>query len=66
MVPNSSLFAAGQGVKEVSAQDNETKSIFAQADIQLTDKINALVGVSYIEDEKSVSYSQVNTDVFFL
>tara|TARA_B100001175_G_scaffold317153_1_gene333082 strand:- start:2667 stop:5093 length:2427 start_codon:yes stop_codon:yes gene_type:complete len=63
-IPDSLLFGAGQGTTEVATQDNTTKSIFAQADIQLTDKINALVGVSYIEDEKSVSYSQVNTDVF--
>ena len=58
------LFAAGQGTTEVATQDNITKSIFAQADIQLTDTLNALIGVSYIEDEKTVSYNQVNTDVF--
>ena len=64
MVPNSSLFAAGQGVKEVSAQDNETKSIFAQFDVKVSDKLNALIGVSYIEDKKTVSINQANTDVF--
>ena len=64
MVPNSSLFAAGQGVKEVSAQDNETKSIFAQFDLKVSDKLNALIGVSYIEDKKTVSINQANTDVF--
>lgn len=63
-VPNASLFAAGQGVKEVSAQDNVTKSIFAQFDVKVSDKLSALIGVSYIEDEKTVSINQVNTDVF--
>ena len=63
-IPDSMLFAAGQGTTEVANQDNSTKSIFAQADIQLTDTLNALIGVSYIEDEKTVSYNQVNTDVF--
>jgi len=41
---------------EISTQDNTTKSIFAQLDIKLTDKLSAIVGASYIEDEKSVSY----------
>lgn len=63
-IPDSLLFGAGQGTTEVATQDNTTKSIFAQADIQLSDKLNALIGASYIEDEKSVSYNQVNTDVF--
>ena len=34
-IPNSMLFAAGQGVKEFSTQDNSTTSIYAQLDIQL-------------------------------
>ena len=34
-IPNSMLFAAGQGVKEFSTQDNTTTSIYAQLDIQL-------------------------------
>jgi len=63
-IPNSMLFAAGQGVKEFSTQDNSTTSIYAQLDISLSDKLNALIGASYIEDEKSVSINQVNTDIF--
>ena len=30
----------------------------------ISDKLNILVGVSYLEDEKTVSYNQVNTDFF--
>tara|TARA_B100001250_G_scaffold345843_1_gene315430 strand:- start:75 stop:2372 length:2298 start_codon:yes stop_codon:yes gene_type:complete len=63
-IPNSMLFAEGQGVKEFSTQDNTTKSIFAQLDITISDRLNALIGASYIEDEKTVSVNQVNTDVF--
>tara|TARA_B100001109_G_C18857999_1_gene472624 strand:- start:104 stop:2533 length:2430 start_codon:yes stop_codon:yes gene_type:complete len=63
-IPNSMLFAEGQGVKEFSTQDNSTKSIFAQLDISISDKLNALIGASYIEDEKTVTINQVNTDVF--
>lgn len=62
-LPDASLFAAGQGGTESATQDNETTSIFGQLDIQLTDKLSAIVGVSYMEDEKTVSYNQVNTDV---
>ena len=39
-------------------------SLFAQVDIQVSEKLNALLGVSYIEDEKEVSYNQINTAVF--
>ena len=63
-IPNSLLFAEGQGVNEISTQDNSTKSIFAQLDIKLSDKLSAIVGASYIEDEKSVSVNQTNTDIF--
>ena len=63
-IPNSMLFAEGQGVNEISKQDNKTTSIFAQLDIKVSDNLNALIGASYIEDEKTVSVNQVNTDVF--
>ena len=63
-LPDSLMFAAGQGNTETATQDNSTKSIFAQFDIQLTEKLNAIIGASYMEDEKSVSYNQINTAVF--
>ena len=63
-IPNSMLFAEGQGVNEISRQDNKTISIFTQLDINLTDNLNAIIGASYIEDEKTVSVNQVNTDIF--
>jgi outer membrane receptor protein involved in Fe transport len=57
------LFASGQGGTETATQDNTTTSIFAQVDIQLTDKLSVIIGASYMEDEKTVAYSQINTDV---
>ena len=63
-IPNSMLFAEGQGVNEISRQDNKTISIFTQLDINLTDNLNAIIGASYIEDKKTVSVNQVNTDIF--
>lgn len=62
-IPDSSLFASGQGGTESATQDNSTISIFTQIDINLSDKLDAIVGVSYMEDKKTVSYSQVNTGV---
>ncbi len=62
-IPDALLFANGQGGTETATQDNTTTSIFAQVDIQLTDKLSAIIGASYMEDEKTVAYSQINTDV---
>ena len=63
-IPDALLFGAGQGNTETATQDNSTISLFAQADIQITDRLNALVGLSYIEDKKTVSYNQINTGIF--
>ena len=63
-LPNSLLFGAGQGNTETATQDNSTVSLFAQVDIQLNDKLNAILGMSYMEDKKEVSYNQINTAVF--
>ena len=62
-IPDSLLFASGQGGTESATQDNTTTSIFGQLDIKLSEKLSAIIGVSYMEDEKTVSYSQINTDV---
>ena len=63
-IPNELLFAEGQGVNEISTQDNSTKSLFAQLDIKISDKLSLIAGASYIEDEKTVSVNQTNTDIF--
>jgi outer membrane receptor protein involved in Fe transport len=63
-LPNGTIFPAGAGNTETATQDNTSTSIFMQADYNITDKLNILVGVSYLEDEKTVSYNQVNTDFF--
>ena len=62
-LPDSSLYATGQGGTESATQDNSTLSLFGQLDINITEKMNAIIGVSYMEDEKSVSYNQINTAV---
>ena len=62
-LPSGAIYGEGQGGTETASQDNETTSLFMQLDYNVTDSLNALVGVSYIEDEKTVAYSQVNTAV---
>ena len=62
--PAGSFFAQGQGVNGNATQDNTTKSVFAQLDIKLNDRLNAILGLSYIEDIKKVAYSESSTGVF--
>ncbi len=59
-----SFFAAGTGSREKFTQDNTSYSLFAQGDYQLTDRLTATLGVSYISDEKTVTGSAVNDDLF--
>ncbi|MDG0971850.1 MAG: TonB-dependent receptor [Porticoccaceae bacterium] len=52
------FYASGQGVVDSAEQSNESLSIFAQADIKLNDKLSLLLGVSRLDDDKEVSFSQ--------
>ena len=63
-LPNGTIFPAGAGNTETATQDNTSTSIFMQIDYDISDKMNMLVGLSYLEDEKTVSYNQINTDFF--
>ena len=62
-LPAGILYAPGQGVDGTATQDNTTQSIFAQFDIKLTERLDAILGLSYIEDSKTVSYNEINTGV---
>ena len=64
MLPPNTLFAPGTGVVETASQDNEAYSIFGQIDYDLTDRVVLTLGLNYTNDEKEVSLSQVNTDVY--
>ncbi len=55
---------AGQGTFEQRGQDNTSWSIFANADLEFTDRLVGTFGVSYIDDEKQAFFRQRNTDVF--
>ncbi len=63
-LPGGTFFAAGQGVRETGKQDDQTLSIFAQADWEISDRAVVTIGVNYTDVEKDISVSQINTDVF--
>lgn len=46
------------------AQENESFSLFANFDYEVTDRLTLTVGGAYVEDEKNVSASTTNNDVF--
>lgn len=53
-----------KGTTEVFSQDNESMSIFAQVEYEVTEKLTATLGFSYFEDEKSVTMKHENTTWF--
>lgn len=63
-LPAGTLFASGQGVRETASQDDQTLSIFAQADFLLTDKLTITLGANYTDVDKNGALSQANTDLF--
>ena len=63
-VPSAAIFAAGQGSTGYFTQETETTTFFGQVDINLTDRLSAILGASYIEDNKIATGRDVNTDIF--
>jgi outer membrane receptor protein involved in Fe transport len=58
------FFAAGQGTLDFAGQDDETLSLFGQADWHVTDRVTLTGGLNYTEVEKDAFVNQINTDVF--
>ena len=52
------FYVPGQGILDSAEQSNQSLSFFAQADIQLSDQLSLLLGVSRLDDDKEVSFSQ--------
>ncbi len=63
-LPAGTFFANGQGVIETAGQDDQTYSLFAQADWDIGDRTVLTLGVNYTNVEKNARVSQVNTDSF--
>ena len=62
--PTGTFFEPGTGVLETATLDNETYSVFGQASFDLTPRTQLTLGFNYLDDEKDVTLSQVNDDVF--
>ena len=63
-LPFGTFFQDGTGVEDFATQDNQTYSIFGQLDFRLSDRLTATVGLNYLDDEKEVSLTQLNSDTF--
>ncbi|MEM1439203.1 MAG: TonB-dependent receptor [Pseudomonadota bacterium] len=63
-IPAGTFFAQGAGVMEMATQDNQALSFFTTLDWYLTDRTTLTVGLNYTNDEKDVTVSQNNSDVF--
>ncbi|MEM8941918.1 MAG: TonB-dependent receptor [Pseudomonadota bacterium] len=64
-IPAGASFAEGTGfIDERSTQDDETLSLFAQADYEITEGLVVTLGVNYTEVEKDVSVNIVSNDIF--
>jgi len=63
-VPSGQFFAAGQGLTEAYRLKNDAWSIFAQADLEITDRLTATGGINYTHDRKRFSANVDSTDVF--
>jgi iron complex outermembrane receptor protein len=58
------FFAPGQGQETFADQDDDTLSLFAQVDYDLSDSLVLTAGINYTEVEKTVSLSSTNSDLF--
>ena len=64
-VPAGTFLATNQGFpSEVYALDDDTLSLFAQADYDLSDALTLTVGLNYTQSDKEASANLVSTDVF--
>lgn len=64
MVPNGTFFAPGLGFFDNFRFKDEAFSIFAQVDLELTDRLTLTGGVNYTHDEKRASSNTFSTDTF--
>ncbi len=63
-LPAGTFYGAGQGLTEVSTMDNQALSLFAQVDFDIGERTTLTLGANYTEDEKDVTFSSTQTDVF--
>ncbi len=61
-LPPGTLAASGQGIVDSITQKNTAWSLFGTVDFHVTDRLTATVGLSYLEDEKTVTMNATSTD----
>lgn len=59
-----SFFQAGNGSFNSVGQNNESVSLFGQADYDLTSRLTATVGLNFTDDKKKVFVHEVNTAIY--
>ncbi|PHS17534.1 MAG: TonB-dependent receptor [Kangiella sp.] len=57
-----SILRSGDGAITEYTQSNDAFSIFATFDYELSDQLTATLGLSYTDDQKEITVSQINTD----
>ncbi len=63
-LPNGAIFENGRGPVERFGLDNESYSVFGQADWHISDNLTATLGLNYTKDEKQLTSSEINDDIF--
>ena len=63
-LPAGTFFKAGQGSVINTKQDNDSYTLFGQADWKMIDKLTLTLGLAYTQNKKDVTFLQSNTDVF--
>lgn len=64
LLPPGTFFEPGTGVLETAQQDNETFSVFGQMTFALSERTDLTLGLNYLQDDKQISLTQANADVF--
>ena len=64
-LPTGTFFQEGNATTERFTQSNDSFSVFANVDFDVTDRFTLTLGGSYIDDAKDVTFQQVaNNDLF--
>ena len=62
--PGTEFFGDGQAFNSLFTQENESYSIFGQADFDVTDRLTLTAGLAYTKDEKDVELNSFNNEPF--
>jgi len=64
-LPNGRFFRPGLSSQENYTVDNTSYSIFGNVDFDVTDRLTATLGASYIKDSKDVTFRQTENNILF-